>query len=149
MGPKPKPTKIKELQGTTRSDRLNLDEPYPEIGRPRAPDHLSVDALEEWNNIVDELVNLGIMTRIDTAALAAYCQAYGRWADAERKIQQSGLIIKTSNGNVVQNPFVGIANRSMEIMHKFLSEFGMTPSSRTRVKAQHKDTGDGWEQFGN
>ena len=44
----------------------------------------------------------------------------------------------TSNGNIIQNPLVGIANKSLELMHKYLTEFGMSPSSRTRVSAKKK-----------
>ena len=39
----------------------------------------------------------------------------------------------TSNGNIIQNPLVGIANKSLELMHKYLTEFGMSPSSRTQM----------------
>ena len=85
----------------------------------------------------------------DDAALAAYCQAFERFVEAERKIRQSGLLIKTTGGNVIQNPLVGVANRAMEIMHKFLTEFGLTPSSRTRVAANPagKENAE-WAGFG-
>ena len=49
----------------------------------------------------------------------------------------------------IQNPLVGIANRAMELMHKFLGEFGLTPSSRTRLQAPpaHTDPSE-WVGFG-
>lgn len=95
------------------------------------------------------LVRLGIMSEVDDTALAAYCQAFECFVEAESKIRRSGLLIKTTNGNVIQNPLVGVANRAMEIMHKFLTEFGLTPASRTRIAAipynhQHHT----WEEFG-
>ena len=44
--------------------------------------------------------------------------------------------MKTSKGNFIQNPLIGIANRALDLMHKYLTEFGLTPSSRTRIVAE-------------
>lgn len=86
---------------------------------------------------------IGLLTRIDRAALAAYCQAYGRWVEAElalarmaeRDLLTKGLMIKTTNGNAIQNPLVGIANKAMQDLVRFAAEFGMTPSSRASIEA--------------
>jgi P27 family predicted phage terminase small subunit len=87
---------------------------------------------------MSQLLRCGLMTEIDRAALAGYCQAYGRWVQAERALARMGekdlltgaLMIKTSNGNAIQNPLVGTANKAMELMLRAASEFGMTPSAR-------------------
>ena len=39
---------------------------------------------------------------------------------------------------VIENRLVGIANKALELMHKYLTEFGMSPSSRTRGGAKKK-----------
>ena len=44
-----------------------------------------------------------------------------------------GLILRTKSGNVIQNPLVGAANKAMADMVRYAAEFGLTPSSRTRV----------------
>ena len=81
---------------------------------------------------------------MDRAALAAYCQCYARWRRAEtelNKLEKSSksihgaLVSVTSNGNLIQNPLVGIANTAMKDMIKYAAEFGMTPSARTRIEA--------------
>ncbi len=109
-------------------------------GAPEPPDHLDALALEEWSRIAGELAMIGLITRPDRAALAAYCVAYSRWVTAELKIQELGtLLMRTAAGSVAQSPYVAISNRSMELMHKFLTEFGMTPVSRTRVSANIPD----------
>ena len=132
-GRKPKPTKLKIIQGTAQKCRMNKNEPAPESCAPEMPPHLSKLAAEEWRRITPELIKLGLLSEIDMSALAAYCQTYGRWVEAEDMLKKSSQIIKTMSGNVIQNPLVGIANKSLYLMHKFLTEFGMTPSSRTRV----------------
>ncbi len=55
---------------------------------------------------------------------------------AERDQLTSGLMIKTTNGNPIQNPLVGIANRAMVDMVRYAAEFGMT---RVPAAASHKD----------
>lgn len=140
-GPKTKPTNIKILTGTARSHRINPLEPKPKVATPDAPEHLSEAAQKEWGRIVVELVTLGILTDLDRGALAAYCQAYGRWSTAEAALARmaekdattDGLIIRTKSGNIIQNPMVGVANKAMADMVRYAAEFGLTPSARTRV----------------
>jgi P27 family predicted phage terminase small subunit len=133
-GRKPIPTNLKLLHGNPGKRPIIQDDLAPEISIPCAPDHLSEDALAEWHRITAELELLGLLSQMDRSALAAYCQCYGRWAEAERGIKGSGLITETTNGNVIQNPLVGIANTAMQLMKSFLVEFGMTPSARAKVK---------------
>lgn len=144
-GRKPLPTHMKLLRGTAQPCRMNPAEPAPDPALPDAPAHLSPEAREEWERVAVELCDLGVLSRIDRAALAAYCQAYGRWVAAEGGLRREDggmdLVSVTSNGNVIQNPLVGIANKSLELMHKYLTEFGMSPSSRSRVSAQKKTRG--------
>jgi P27 family predicted phage terminase small subunit len=54
---------------------------------------------------------------------------------AERDLLTHGLMIKTSNGNAIQNPLVGTANKAMLDMVRFAGEFGMSPAARARIEA--------------
>ena len=82
-----------------------------------------------------QLEHLGILTEIDMAAFAGYCQAYARWKEAEEFITQHGTIVKTPSGYWQQVPQVSIAQTNLKVMLKFCSEFGLTPSSRSRMIA--------------
>lgn len=137
VGRKPKPTKLKLLQGNPGHRPLNEGEPEPEVATPDPPEQWAADSLErrEWDRIVPELLALRLLTRIDRAALVLYCQAWARNQLAEAEIAEKGLTIATALGNIIQNPAVGVANKAAELAHKFLTEFGMTPSSRSRVSA--------------
>jgi P27 family predicted phage terminase small subunit len=117
---------------------------------PEAPGNLSETALKEWNRITKIFKKMGAITEIDMAALAAYCDAFGRWYEATDKLKKTGIIIKTKSGNIIQNPLIGIANRALDVMHKYLVEFGMTPSSRSRVKVPQKPEGEKnkWSNLG-
>ena len=117
-GLKPTPTHLKLIKGNPGKRRINEREPVPTADLPSAPTHLSDGAKVEWGRVSEELYRLGLLTGVDRAALAAYCQAYARWAQAENAIAEmakrdeltGGLMIKTTNGNAIPNQHVGTAN---------------------------------------
>jgi P27 family predicted phage terminase small subunit len=140
MSGKPLPTKFRLLRGNPGHQPINKNEPEPPPGLPSCPFHLSKAAKTEWKRIVPMLNKMGMLSKIDSAALAGYCQAYGRWQEAEREIKKqesdkgkSVLTIKTKQGNYIQNPLLGIIKSNLLLMHKFITEFGLSPSSRSRV----------------
>ena len=147
-GRKPKPTKLKLLEGNPGKRPLNPAEPVPDAALPDAPAHLDEDARAEWARTAEELNRLGLLTQVDRAAFAGYCAAYGRWAQASRALKGEGLTVETTNGNVIQNPLVGIANKAMELMLRFAAEFGMTPSSRSRVSVPNTAVDEFEREFG-
>ena len=44
-------------------------------------------------------------------------------------------MFKTPLGYVQQSPWLGIANKQLELMGRYMTELGMTPASRSRVSA--------------
>lgn len=138
-GPAPKPTITKRLAGNPGKRPLNDAEPQFSAEVPTCPRHLSTAARTEWHRVAHALADAGVLTAVDRAALAAYCQAYGRWVEAERELMASGKVALTPNGYPVQSVWLQIANKAMEQMHKFAAEFGMTPAARTRVHANKQE----------
>jgi P27 family predicted phage terminase small subunit len=139
-GRKPKPTALKLLHGS-RSDRINPLEPTPEIVIPDCPPHLDEEAKAEWGRIALELEAMGVLSRVDRAALAGYCQAWSRWVKAEDIIHKTTEVLQSKEtGNFYRNPWLDVSNRALKQMHQFLVEFGMTPSSRSRVSSTNKKT---------
>jgi P27 family predicted phage terminase small subunit len=110
---------------------------------PEPPAALGKEATAEWRWIAKELHHAGILTKLDRPALIAYCWSYGLWSQAERILAAmaaadpvtSGLVIYTSNGNLIQNPIVGIANKALADMVRYAVELGMTPRARARLEA--------------
>jgi len=131
-----KPTALKVLEGNPGKRPLPENEPKPPEIAPDCPDHLNEEAKREWKRIAPELEELGLLTYIDKAALAAYCQAWSRWVNAEELLKKHGVLAKSPNGYFMQSPLLAIANRAMEQMKSYLTEFGMTPASRTKVKTE-------------
>jgi phage terminase small subunit len=56
---------------------VNRAEPKPASGGlPTTPGELADEAKIEWRRVAQALHRLGLLTRVDRAALAAYCQVY-------------------------------------------------------------------------
>jgi P27 family predicted phage terminase small subunit len=132
-GRKPKPTHLKLLEGNPGRRPFNAGEPQPERRAPTCPAHLCPSAKAEWKRLAQQLHVLGVLTELDRAALAAYCQAYGRWVEAERKLKETPMLLKLPSGYVQHNPWLTIAHKQLELMHRYMSELGLSPVARTRV----------------
>lgn len=132
-GRKPKPTALKELEGNPGKRKLNRNEPKPAKGIPPCPDWLLPEAKKEWERLAENLGQLGVLTNVDMAAFAAYCQSYARWKEAQEHIDKDGSTFTTDKGYQQQTPWVGIANTNQKLMLQAASEFGLTPSSRSRI----------------
>jgi P27 family predicted phage terminase small subunit len=76
---------------------------------------------------------MGVITVIDRAVLAAYCQAWGRWVEAEEKLKETPLLIRTPSGYIQQSPWLSVSNRQMELMGRYMAELGLTPAARSRI----------------
>jgi P27 family predicted phage terminase small subunit len=136
VGRKPKPSALRELAGNVGHRPINKNEPKP-TGVPTCPAMLNAVAKAEWQRVRKELVPMGLLTNVDRAALMAYCVVYARWVKAEDQIENLGEYIKSSkSGYLIQAPWVGVANKALELMHKYATEFGFTPSSRSRLSVE-------------
>mgnify|MGYP001583784068 CR=1 FL=1 len=133
-GPKPKPTILKIMEGNPGKRRLNRAEPKPAPGRPDPPRELGVDGLAEWNRIVPELEALKLLTLIDRAALVGYCAAFEAWTAAKRRLNRDGRFYKR-DGVIRRHPAAISEREALNTMLRYLAEFGMSPSSRSRVQS--------------
>jgi P27 family predicted phage terminase small subunit len=132
-GPAPKPTVIKKLQGNPGKRPLNANEPQPTAGLPHCPDHLDDIARKEWQRVSKLLLGMKVLTEADYIALATLCQAYSTLIAAQKQMNKSGILYKTKSGYIQQSPLLGIITAQTTIVNKLLSEFGLTPASRTRI----------------
>lgn len=163
-GRKPKPTHLKIIDGERNKNRINRKEPKPKTKRPRCPQYLSQEAKRAWKILAPRLDRLGLLTEIDGQAFEGLCQAYGRWVEAERELAKTDPIlrgkkiikVKDKDGNEIekqipggyfQNPYLAVANRAWEQMMKAFAEFGLTPSSRSRISVGGPSGGGGIEEL--
>ena len=104
------------------------------------PAHIAEDefALEFWHEIVAELVRLRSITRLDLPALAQLCERHSTWRRAVRTVAADGAFYETqtANGSALlrTHPAVAIGKEAGAQKRVLMESFGMTPSSRARVK---------------
>ena len=147
-GRKPLPTQLKLVKGTARPHRMNPAEPQPTVAVPLPPDHLDDAAAAKFTELAELLARHGVMTELDAGALARYVVIWRRWLEAEAEVKRRGPVVKTAGGNIIQNPFLAVANKCLAQMGQIESEFGLTPSSRTRIRmAAPAETRDPFEDF--
>lgn len=114
-GRKPKPTKLKVLEGNPGKQRLPKGEPEPISGMPTPPEYLDEIALGEWERLAGGLHSMGLLYDVDRAAFASYCRAFSMWV---------GALLEHDHAK---------ATEAEKQMLKFAVEFGMTPSARARL----------------
>jgi P27 family predicted phage terminase small subunit len=158
-GRKPKPTRLKILNGT-RADRINAREPTPPAGPPEVPKHLDELARDEWARLVPILEEMGVLSQADGAALMLYCECYSKWLRARGEIAKRGMTIEITKtitskkgstiettGRLQANPAVLIEIQMMRLMKELLIEFGLTPSARSRISATGRIKADNLDDF--
>ena len=90
---------------------------------------------------------MGLLTSADADAVAVYCQVAVRYQQATKEIQDKGLTVESPNGYPIINPALSIVNKCIQQMQRLLSEFGMTPASRSRIQVPEAATEDPFDEF--
>lgn len=117
-GPKPTPTRLRALRGAKRK---NLREPQLEAEVPKPPKWISKLAAEEWEHLVEILEPMHVLSRAESRALALVAEALADYRSA------------TS---------ASVRDRAWRRAFSGLAEFGLTPSSRTRLMTRELPTAD-------
>ena len=146
-GRKPIPTNLHVLHGNPGKREHPPSAVVVPPKPPALPKYLKGEGREiaraEWRRVVKLLKQTGILSQLDSAALGAYCVSYQRWVEAEAEVRTNGVITAQGpNGRLKQNPYLLVARKAMEQMLRILPEFGMTPSSRARIKQPPADDVD-------
>lgn len=128
-------------------------QPVNEI--PGCPAHLLKEAKKEWKRITPVLIQYGLLSKLDRAALAAYCQSWALLVYVEERIRRNmelaekkraeceskgeeykggdGLVEITSNGNMIYSPYWVMRTRAHYACERALINFGLSPAARGRV----------------
>jgi len=136
-GRRPIPTAVKKARGTLRKHRTRTDEmKLPRISRLTPPEFLDSYGLEEWNRIVPMLDNVRVLTDADLLALGNYCSTVSVCIRATLETNKSLMapVIKGSKMRRV-HPMIRVAKEARAECLRYAQEFGLTPSSRSRISA--------------
>jgi P27 family predicted phage terminase small subunit len=140
-GRKRKPTKLKELQGTLKAERVIENEMSVSLVQdiPPPPNWLTEIGRDEWMKVCGELYNKRMLHQIDLRLIEAYCNAMALHIETEIMLREKGRIqvFKNPDGTVKHTqavPFQKIANDALDRALKLATQFGFTPSARTTIQ---------------
>jgi len=153
-GPKPTPAALKLLRGNPGRRAVDLgDGVHPRVGAPSRPALVVGAAATEWKRIAPLLVELGLLTELDRAALTLYCTAWGdlvalrlqlnveKKAAVARGESEAAAMWRTLPSGI-QRPSVlsAMIDHAEQRLDRALAHFGLSPSQRARVTAS-RDVG--------
>lgn len=118
--------------------RINENEPEAIPEGAECPQHLDATAKREWAFMVEVLQAMGMFSKSYRAALELYCESYSNYRIALAAVEKYGqvLVTKKPDGtiDVRRNPFSVEVHKYKEECKTLLTEFGLTPSSKSRVE---------------
>jgi len=132
---------LKIIKGNPGRRPLPENEPVPPEGAIDCPEWVTERARVFWERHEPVMTAMGVLTTADVDALAVLCETEAEFWDAREDVKTGGarLEVFTESGSKwVANPSVAIASDAFKRAKSMMVEFGLTPSSRTRVKAQPK-----------
>ncbi len=150
-GRKPDPSELKKLKGQwrARDKKARENEAVAQGDLSEPPEHYDDERIALWRYAIEHAPK-GVLKQIDQATLEAWVDSLAIYRQANAALKKDGLVTITKDGNVIQNPYLAIANKQKLIMAKLASELGFTPASRSRVKVipnEEKKQDNAFSQF--
>lgn len=150
-GPRPQPTALKIARGNPGKRRLNKEEPQPKGELPSCPPHLKGEARKAWETFATQLTESGVATLADAMALELLCSSIALYLDSLEMVRQFGPVwIEKGESKIPKfaySPHWAVMNGEWKKIVSMLREFGMTPSSRSGVKATPPTAADPFATF--
>lgn len=140
-GRKPKPPIVRILEGTRAHGGVKgVDMARIAEGVPDAPPHLDGIALEHWHYLAGHLGRAKLLELVDLGQLANACIAYAQIIAAKEHIAAHGItLLDLKTDSIKKNPACSVLSDSMARYHSIASEFGLTPSSRAKLRMPTPD----------
>ena len=134
-----KPNELHILDGTARADRGTKDLVKLEGDTAQVP--VLVDFADEFDRertydlLCDWVVKVTGAAQIDGLLLSATVDQYEIYAKSKKDVQENGIMLPSAKGGEYVNPALYNMNTAMDKIIKLMKEFGMTPATRSQVKA--------------
>ena len=151
-GRKKLPAEVKLLTGTYRKDRDgSLDaaqpwEPVTEIPE-KAPEWMMTAGKKMYRSMCELLIARRMLTTANVHQVAAMCQSYAKYMQAENRLKAEGAVFYTDKGYAQQSPWINISSQSLREYLSIASTFGFDPISALKIRQPNSGTSDPMEEF--
>jgi P27 family predicted phage terminase small subunit len=141
-GAAPTPTALKELRGNPGRRPLPENEPTtdPLSITPSSAIENDEVAKEFWYAVGNMTKAMNVAQESDRMALEILAMSLAEVRRAYIQLEERGRTVVYSNGVEQVSPYFSIMHKMMSQAMSIMKEFGMTPASRTRVKAMAQPT---------
>ena len=105
--------------------------------KPACPGWLGPEARAEWKRVAKLLGAAGLLSDLDQAVLAAYCQATVEHRLATGTLEREGRVITDDahGGRLQAHPANQLQRSAWAAIEKFAKILGLDPASRGRMAA--------------
>ena len=151
-GRKPIPAEIKKLTGTFRADRDGSGDIRPvwelvTAVPDKAPEWMLTSGKKMYRSVCQLLIDRRMLTTANIHQVAAMCQSYAKYMEAETKLRKEGSVTYTEKGYAQQSPWVSISSQSLREYLSIASTFGFDPISALKIKQPSSGHSDPMEDF--
>lgn len=158
-GPPKTPTHLALVRGNPSKRPVNKNEPKPPSGVPPTPKHFDKMGKYWFKRIGEELNAIGVMTTLDGKALELLIEAYTEYRQHCETLDREGYTYAVYDEEekdegkdrsirmIKPHPASVMKSDAWKRVRAMLAEFGMTPSSRSKVGAKGPAEADPLEEF--
>jgi P27 family predicted phage terminase small subunit len=152
-GTKPEPNTLKLIKGNP-GKRPITPAPQPTPVAPKPPSWLPSIAKKEWKRLSPELERLGLLTAVDGLTFGLMLFHFAMAAEDVKELKQIQRELKAEGKK--QHPLIATDEMKMPRKHPlhqiirdhsaafkaYMAEFGLSPSSRTRLQVKEPEGAD-------
>jgi P27 family predicted phage terminase small subunit len=123
---------LRVLHGNPSRRPVPVDEPQGQGELWAPPPWFDTEQRAQWDYAL-EFAPVGLLTATDRECLVIWCVAACEHAKAVQQVRALGQVVKTKDGNAIQNPYLPIVNRQALIMLRAGAEMGFSPAARASL----------------
>lgn len=101
-----------------------------ELRHPKKPTWLGKAASKKWDDLVPLLERMQILTIADADIIAAYCQSWQRWREADADLEKNGFTLPSASGSPKANPAISVRREMMIRIQALGDRLGLNPEAR-------------------
>ena len=129
-GPAKTPTQVKLNRGSWRGKSEAKTAPPRLVGDFSCPKHLKLEAKRFWEKLMPDLVRIGVISKTELDMFAMLCETWADYKKACKDHKGDYRLKKMLRDEVI----------------KYAAHFGLTPSTRSNVRAFDNVTDSGTKE---
>lgn len=143
-GRRPKPTVLKVKDGTAAKNpqMVNKREPKEELAAPQCPRRFKGETRKAWLRFADLIDQMGMLSRSYGPALECFAETYAKYLAAVAVVEREGMLVDGK-----RHPILVELHALRKEVFMFLTDFGLTPSAKSKIVVDPKPKEEELKRF--